>query len=266
MTASKKTERSAVADAIAKAQAKAKREELELTALQQIRGLKLDTNCQRQYRFHDVRQWAFDFAWPLRKVALEVDGGVFTGGRHTRGAGYTEDCVKVNTAVIMGWRVLRATGEQVKSGQAVQWLEALLLPKPVVSTLSALDGVEAGKLAHAKDNVVNSPTYLGRVRKLPKCARCGREDRGNDAAHRNRGKGMGIKAGDNYSMPLCRDDLSGADPVRGCHWLFDNYKLGTPEEQDEMCKPWVLSTYDALKRQGQVPMNVPRPTFKGDAA
>lgn len=251
---------------LAREQAKAKREALELAAFQQIRAVKLDASCVRQFKFHPVRKWAFDFAWPQRKVALEVDGGVHTGGRHTRGAGFTEDCVKANTALIMGWRVLRATGDQVKSGQALEWLEALLLPRPVPSMLAALDEAEGGgKLAHEKDNPVRSPAYLARVRKLPKCARCGREDRGNDAAHRNRGKGLGMKAGDNYSMPLCRDDLSGSGEERGCHWLFDNYKLGTPDEQDEMCKPWVLSTYDTLKRQGQVPMNVPRPTFKGEA-
>lgn len=261
MTTSKKTEVSAVAAAIAKAEAKAKREALEVHMARDIRAVKLDAGCTTQYCFHATRKWRFDFAWPQRKVALEVDGGVHTGGRHTRGAGFTEDCEKVNAAVILGWRVLRVTGEHVKGGEAIQWVESLLRPKPVV--LAALDEVEAGRLAHEKEKPVRSPTYLARVRKLPRCARCGREDRGNEAAHRNRGKGTGIKAGDNYSMPLCREDTSGTDPVRGCHWLFDNYKLGTPEEQDQMCQPWILSTYDTLKRQGLVPMNVPRPTFKG---
>jgi very-short-patch-repair endonuclease len=245
---------------LAREQAKAKREGLELAMLQQIKALKLDGSCKQQFKFHEARKWAFDFAWPLKKVALEVDGGVFTGGRHTRGAGFTEDCVKVNTAVIQGWRVLRATGEQVKSGQAMAWLEALLLPKPVASVLSALDDATGGELAHPKDKPVRSPAYLARVAKLA-CARCGKEGR-SQAAHANRGKGLSIKAGDNFSMPLCTID----DGKLGCHELFDGYKLGTKEQQHEMSKPWISNTYDTLKRAGQVPMNVPRPNFKDDGA
>jgi len=40
-------------------------------------------------------------------VALEVEGGVWTGGRHTRGAGFIEDMEKYNAAACMGWFVLR---------------------------------------------------------------------------------------------------------------------------------------------------------------
>jgi hypothetical protein len=60
-----------------------------------------------EHRFHGTRKWRFDFAWPDQKVALEVEGGVFSGGRHVRGAGFKADCEKYNTALRMGWRVLR---------------------------------------------------------------------------------------------------------------------------------------------------------------
>jgi very-short-patch-repair endonuclease len=246
---------------LAREKAKVKREALELAMLQHIRAVKLDAGCVQQHRFHAERQWRFDFAWPVRRVALEVDGGTWTGGRHTRGDGYAEDCVKVNTAVIAGWRVLRATSDQVKSGEAVGWLEAILRPRPV-SVLSALDEVGPGKLAHEKDKPVRSPTYLANVRKIGVCARCGRTDRPIEAAHSNRcGKGKSMKAGDNYTAPLCADVNDGSG-VRGCHWLFDNYKLGSPDEQHEMSKPWIEKTYSQLKWQGQVPMNVPRPVFE----
>lgn len=79
-----------------------------------------------EHRFHPVRKWRFDLAWPERMVALEVEGGVFTGGRHTTPQGFTNDCTKYNTATLLGWRVLRVTGEQVKSGQALTWIEELL--------------------------------------------------------------------------------------------------------------------------------------------
>lgn len=64
----------------------------------------------REYRFHDTRRWRFDFAWPERNVAVEIEGGVWTRGRHTRGKGFENDCEKYNAAVLLGWRVLRFTG------------------------------------------------------------------------------------------------------------------------------------------------------------
>lgn len=68
-----------------------------------------------EYRFDDTRKWRFDFAWPKVKVAVEIDGGVFMGGRHTSGAGYTKDCYKLNRAVELGWRVLRYTPQMLKN-------------------------------------------------------------------------------------------------------------------------------------------------------
>lgn len=55
------------------------------------------------------RSWTCDMVWIEKKVALEVEGGVFIGGRHTRGKGYTDDCEKYNALQINGWVVLRYT-------------------------------------------------------------------------------------------------------------------------------------------------------------
>jgi len=62
-----------------------------------------------EYRFHPERMWRFDFAWPKYKLALEVDGGVFLpgAGRHNSGAGFSGDCEKLNSAAVIGWRILR---------------------------------------------------------------------------------------------------------------------------------------------------------------
>jgi hypothetical protein len=71
---------------------------------------------EAEYRFHPVRRWLFDFAWPAHgKVALEVEGGTWLqgGGRHNRAAGYAKDCEKYNSAALLGWRVFRATPEMV---------------------------------------------------------------------------------------------------------------------------------------------------------
>jgi very-short-patch-repair endonuclease len=75
---------------------------------------------EREYRFHPRRKFRFDFAWPDRKLALEVEGGV--NGRHQRRAGFEGDCVKYSEAAVLGWRVIRATTAQVIDGQAIDWV------------------------------------------------------------------------------------------------------------------------------------------------
>lgn len=80
----------------------------------------------REHRFHPVRRWRFDYAWPAEKVALEVDGGVWTGGRHTRGAGFIKDMEKLNEAVVAGWRVVRVVPSKLCASATVGMLEALL--------------------------------------------------------------------------------------------------------------------------------------------
>jgi very-short-patch-repair endonuclease len=79
-----------------------------------------------EYRFHPVRMWRFDFAWPENMVAVELEGGLYTSGRHTSIAGFTEDCEKYNEATLLGWRVLRFTGEQVRDGTALKYVEMAL--------------------------------------------------------------------------------------------------------------------------------------------
>ena len=74
---------------------------------------------EREYRFHPERKWRFDFAFPDKKLAVEIEGGIFSGGAHTRGAKYIKDCEKYNAAVLMGWRVLRYFTDQVIQGRAI---------------------------------------------------------------------------------------------------------------------------------------------------
>lgn len=90
-----------------------------------IRALDLPA-CEREYRFKPPRKWRFDFAWPRQRVACEVEGGVYSGGRHTRGKGFEADCEKYNAAALDGWAVLRVTTGMVNDGRAVELLRAAL--------------------------------------------------------------------------------------------------------------------------------------------
>lgn len=69
----------------------------------------------REHKFHPDRKWRFDFVLlPLtRKIAIEIEGGIFNNGRHTRGKGFETDAMKYNAAVMLGWRVLRYSTAQV---------------------------------------------------------------------------------------------------------------------------------------------------------
>lgn len=69
----------------------------------------LKVDCVKEYKFHPVRRWRFDYAIIEHKIALEVEGGVWTQGRHTRSQGFLGDMEKYNTATLMGWRVFRCT-------------------------------------------------------------------------------------------------------------------------------------------------------------
>jgi len=82
---------------------------------------------KRQFRFHPTRRWLLDFAWPQYKVAVEVEGGTWIGGRHTRPKGYAADCEKYNEATLQGWSVYRFTRDSVLDGRAVEVIREALV-------------------------------------------------------------------------------------------------------------------------------------------
>lgn len=73
-----------------------------------------------EFKFHDTRKWRMDFAWPNYKLALEIEGGVHTGGRHTRGAGFEKDIEKYNEMSRLGWRIIRITPENLYKVSTIQ--------------------------------------------------------------------------------------------------------------------------------------------------
>jgi very-short-patch-repair endonuclease len=96
-----------------------------VTLAQQCRAIGLP-QPETEVKFHPTRKWRFDYAWPDKKIACEVEGAIYVRGRHSRGAGMEKDMEKYNAAALLGWRVIRVSTGHVKSGLAVTWLEQAL--------------------------------------------------------------------------------------------------------------------------------------------
>lgn len=117
---------------------------LEETLMLHLKAAKLMDGMEREHRFAalatggtgpGVRQrikdaglsdWRIDFAYPAKKLAIECEGGTWTGGRHTRGAGFEADTAKYNALTLHGWRLLRFTSTAIKSGVALKVIETAL--------------------------------------------------------------------------------------------------------------------------------------------
>ena len=80
----------------------------------------------REWQFCAPRRWRFDFAFLAKRVAVEIEGGIWSSGRHTRGGGYEKDLEKYNQAALMGWTVLRYTPAMVHAGTAINEVRAAL--------------------------------------------------------------------------------------------------------------------------------------------
>ena len=60
-----------------------------------------------EYKFHKTRKWRLDYAWPDKKIAMEIEGGVWIAGRHNRAPGFIKDMEKYNQLALYGWRLFR---------------------------------------------------------------------------------------------------------------------------------------------------------------
>ena len=58
-----------------------------------------------EHRYHKTRMWRFDYAHLDTNVAIELDGGLFTGGGHVRPQHVQDTCDKKNEAILAGWVV-----------------------------------------------------------------------------------------------------------------------------------------------------------------
>lgn len=80
-------------------------------------------NIIPEYKFHATRRWRFDYAIPHLKLAIEVEGGIWTQGRHTRGAGFLGDMEKYNAAAAAGWTLYRTTPKKLMSAETFDMIK-----------------------------------------------------------------------------------------------------------------------------------------------
>lgn len=79
-----------------------------------------------ELRFAPPRRWRFDYSWGDQRIAVEIEGAVWVGGRHTRGSGFVRDMEKYNMATKLGWRVFRFTPQELKKGIAQAFIKEIL--------------------------------------------------------------------------------------------------------------------------------------------
>lgn len=83
---------------------------------------------EREYLFAAEigRKFRADFAFPDARLLVEIEGGTWSNGRHSRGYGFELDCEKYNIATYLGWRLLRYSTDMVTGGGAIQNIRHLL--------------------------------------------------------------------------------------------------------------------------------------------
>jgi very-short-patch-repair endonuclease len=83
----------------------------------------LSITVNDEFRFHPTRKFRFDYVIEEVKIGIEIEGGVFIGGRHTSGVGYKNDCEKYNLAQLQGYVVLRYLPSQILQEEAIEQIK-----------------------------------------------------------------------------------------------------------------------------------------------
>lgn len=77
----------------------------------------------KEFRFLKNRRFRFDYAIPEYKIAIEQEGGIWTNGRHVRGAGYKRDMEKYSLAAVEGWVVIRRTPQELSTNETLNLIK-----------------------------------------------------------------------------------------------------------------------------------------------
>jgi very-short-patch-repair endonuclease len=72
------------------------------------------------------RKYRFDYAWLTEKVAVEIQGGVYTKHAHGSVTGILAGYRKANECAKFGWRVLYFTPAEMKSTDTIKTIKAAL--------------------------------------------------------------------------------------------------------------------------------------------
>lgn len=80
-----------------------------------------DIDLHTEYRFTPPRRFRFDFASIDSKVAIEINGGNWIRGRHTRASNLSNEYEKLNLATLNGWRVFVLSPEMINE----DWLSRI---------------------------------------------------------------------------------------------------------------------------------------------
>lgn len=132
---------------VARAQKTKKITQLTTDIFTQLCAKELGVECVKELQFYKSRKWRFDYALPKYKIALEVEGGVWTRGRHTRPQGFLGDMNKYNTATLCGWRVFRTTPGKLLSSDTL-----LLLKNAISGAFVSNSGEEDEKMRNSMRN------------------------------------------------------------------------------------------------------------------
>jgi very-short-patch-repair endonuclease len=81
---------------------------------------------EREWRFHPTRKWRLDFAYPEKRIGIEVQGGTYIRGAHSRGTGLERDYEKYNQAQVLGWDVYQFSRKMIESGEAIETIKRVL--------------------------------------------------------------------------------------------------------------------------------------------
>ena len=106
---------------------------------------------ETEFVFAPPRKWRADFAL-ADKVLVEVDGGIWSGGRHTRGRGFLGDLEKKRAATKLGYRLIAFSTQEVTDGIALKFIEEILAMKSGDAVLQDMSRVVAVRAMAATDH------------------------------------------------------------------------------------------------------------------
>lgn len=103
-----------------------KRAKPDAGTLLEIHLAELGIDFIREWKFYSPRKWRADFMLSvpgkLEPILLEIEGAIWTQGRHTRGKGYLADLEKYRVAAALGFKVFRFSTSEVLDGTAKEFI------------------------------------------------------------------------------------------------------------------------------------------------